>query len=58
MATTITASMLETAAVTFGGAVAGGYLEGLPFVRDLAAAGVAAAAVLGYHFSVSNVKVA
>ena len=54
--TTITASALETAGVTFAGAFAGGFLEGVPVLRDLALAGLAAVGVLGYHFASSNVK--
>ena len=54
--TTITAGALETAGVTFVGSFAGGYAEGVPVLRDLALAGLAAAIVLGYHFAASNVK--
>ena len=54
----ITASALETAAVTLAGATAGGYFEGMPLVKAFVAGVIAAAGVLGYHFAASNVKAA
>ena len=54
----ISASALETAAVTLAGATAGGYFEGMPLVKALVAGVIAAAGVLGYHFAASNVKTA
>ncbi len=54
----ISASALETAAVTFAGAFAGSALEGVPYVKDLLVGVIAAAGVLGYHFAASNVSVA
>ncbi len=54
----ISASALETAAVTLAGATAGAFFEGFPLLKAVVAGVIAAAGVLGYHFAASNVKVA